>query len=360
MTKFNLYSDILPTKGFTRSLLFDSGRIKIHFIDNQIFNLFNDHDFKNLNLNEIDVLFKELLFDNDLVFQTNDVLNNCFPLINLDWDYSFQLTNAVIHATVDNCTNLSKIHDSFYIAHFNFIIDNNIDLASITILFNFLENHVCDSIELTFIDLLDKKLISKIELNISLSKKIIQFNNYSEIDLGEELIKPNRYFITLEHRNLKLAKNLDHFAESQQHHTYFNRKLYIDINGEIKNAPETFETFGNIKDIKSSIELNKIVKKTEFQKYWFIQKKQTDVCKDCEFRSLCVDNRLPIKRTENEWFHKVECTYNPYICKWYDEEGFLSLEECGVISNEKGFTIDHEKIKKINAILWEEEELEIE
>ena len=73
---------------------------------------------------------------------------------------------------------------------------------------------------------------------------------------------------------------------------------------------------------------------------------------------MCVDNRLPYKRKENEWFHKIECKYNPYIAKWEGEEGYQTLEECGVLSNEKGFSIDHEKIAKINAVLWDEEDIE--
>jgi radical SAM protein with 4Fe4S-binding SPASM domain len=146
------------------------------------------------------------------------------------------------------------------------------------------------------------------------------------------------------------------FSESQAHHTYFNRKLYIGPNGEIKNAPECPETFGYIQDLESPEQLKAIVQTPEFQKYWFVHKEITDVCKDCEFRHMCVDNRLPHQRTENEWYHKTECNYNPYIAKWQGEEGYRTLAECGVISNENGFSIDHEKIAEINKELWGEDE----
>jgi hypothetical protein len=141
------------------------------------------------------------------------------------------------------------------------------------------------------------------------------------------------------------------YSESITHHTYFNKKLYIGPSGEIKNAPETAEVFGYIQDIKSEEELQEIISTPDFQKYWFIHKDLIDVCKECEFRHMCVDNRVPIKRAKDEWFHMIECNYNPYIAKWAGEEGYQTLEECGVISNESGFSIDHEKIKQINLKL---------
>ena len=55
------------------------------------------------------------------------------------------------------------------------------------------------------------------------------------------------------------SKTLLHYSESQHHHTYFNRKLYISSSGELKNAPECTESFGNIQDINSHEELKQIV-----------------------------------------------------------------------------------------------------
>jgi hypothetical protein len=68
---------------------------------------------------------------------------------------------------------------------------------------------------------------------------------------------------------------------------------------------------------------------------------------------MCVDNRLPHQRqSDSKWYHKTECNYNPYIAKWKGEEGYRTLAECGVTSNEQGFSIDHERIAKINDELW--------
>jgi len=87
-------------------------------------------------------------------------------------------------------------------------------------------------------------------------------------------------------------------------------------------------------------------------KLWFIHKDLIDVCKDCEYRHMCVDSRLPNQRKDESSYHEEECSYNPYICKWKGEEGYKTLEECGVISNDQGFSIDHDKIASLNEKLW--------
>ena len=146
--------------------------------------------------------------------------------------------------------------------------------------------------------------------------------------------------------------NITLFTESQKHNTYFNRKLFIGANGEIKNALLTDEVFGNINELNSDAKISKIIESKEFQKYWYIHKGLIDVCKKCEFRHMCVDNRVPKKRNEKEWFMETECNYNPYIAKWNHEDGYKTLGECGVISNENGFKINRRKINAINKELW--------
>lgn len=54
---------------------------------------------------------------------------------------------------------------------------------------------------------------------------------------------------------------------------------------------------------------------------------------------MCVDNRVPVKRKENEWYMETECNYNPYIAKWKGEKGYMTLLECDIQSNKKEFKI---------------------
>ena len=81
------------------------------------------------------------------------------------------------------------------------------------------------------------------------------------------------------------------------------------------------------------VKLNEIITSNEFQKFWNVHKDVCDVCKDCEFKYMCVDNRIPQKKNEKEWFHTTECNYNPYIAKWKEEKGYITIKELGSTSN---------------------------
>ncbi len=197
---------------------------------------------------------------------------------------------------------------------------------------------------------------ANIIINTNRINSIIFFNSPFDKNLEDKIyyFKANKSRSSKK-RNSNFRSNRNLFSESQLHHTYFNRKLYIGPNGEIKNAPECEETFGNIKDLNSVEDLKEIISTPAFQKYWFVHKDLCDVCKHCEFRHMCVDNRMPFERADNQWFHKIECNYNPFIAKWEGEIGYRTLSECGVISNENEFSIDHNRITEINKEIWEEE-----
>lgn len=113
--------------------------------------------------------------------------------------------------------------------------------------------------------------------------------------------------------------NLFLFSESQLHHTYFNRKLFVGANGEIKNAPECNETVGLIQNMEQPQQLIDLVKTSVFQKYWYVTKERCEVCKDCEFRHACIDNRVPHQRENGYWYHLEECNYDPYTGSWKSE-----------------------------------------
>lgn len=53
-----------------------------------------------------------------------------------------------------------------------------------------------------------------------------------------------------------------------------------------------------------------------FQKYWHIKKDDCNYCKDCEYRYMCLDNRVPIKQINNLWEFDASCAYNPLISVW--------------------------------------------
>jgi len=141
--------------------------------------------------------------------------------------------------------------------------------------------------------------------------------------------------------------NLKLYSESLNHNSYFNKKIFIDESGNIKNSLSSSDIYGNINDMIDTNHFINVINNDSFQKYWNITKNKCDICKDCEFRHMCIDRRIPIQRNSNEWFYSTECNYNPYISLWKGENGYKNVEECGVISNKNNFILNEERIKAI-------------
>ncbi len=108
------------------------------------------------------------------------------------------------------------------------------------------------------------------------------------------------------------ASNIKHYTEAQKNNTCLNRKIAIDIEGNIKNCPSMKESFGNIRDTT----LQEALEKPGFKKYWNITKDQIQTCKDCEFRYICTDCRAYLEAPEDIYSKPLKCGYNPYTCEW--------------------------------------------
>ena len=81
--------------------------------------------------------------------------------------------------------------------------------------------------------------------------------------------------------------------------------------------------FGNIKDTS----LEEAINKPSFKDLWGIRKDDIDVCKDCEFRYMCLDCRCFIKDKKNIFSQPAKCPYNPYIAKWQGDDGYITVEK---------------------------------
>jgi len=112
----------------------------------------------------------------------------------------------------------------------------------------------------------------------------------------------HHYFIT----------NISTYTESLAHNSCLNRKISIDVDGNIKNCPSMSQSFGNIRDTT----LREALDHPDFKKYWNVTKDQIAVCKDCEFRYICTDCRAYLENPEDMYSKPLKCGYNPYTCEW--------------------------------------------
>jgi len=105
--------------------------------------------------------------------------------------------------------------------------------------------------------------------------------------------------------------NIDFFSEAKNYNPYVNKKVVIDISGNLKNAPNMDEEHGNF-NLKP---ISEVISDDRFRNLWNIKKDEIAVCKDCEYRYMCLDNRIPVKK-DGEWQHDTPCLYDVYSGKW--------------------------------------------
>lgn len=366
---FLLYSDCIPVKGWSKSSIYDlqmgkeySLQLALHGLikqakENTIDNLLKLHNkkYRKPILKHFDTLVKE-----ELGFYTDDPSQ--FPDLPLDWDHPGTITNAILDFTGNYELNkIVKLIEKLQCEAVQLIVPDSLKKTESIL------KELSDETWLKSIEVLadytnapqNKKLTSLCEKYGRVN--LICFYNspkYKEVDgkrnmrfiYNDTKVKACNYY-TVKPEQWIFVINIPFFTESQKHHTYFNRKLYIGPTGDIKNAPECEDVIGNVNK-QSTEEVIAAIKNPANQKYWYVHKELCDVCKHCEFRHMCFENRIPYQRKDGTWYHKEECNYNPYIGKWKGEEGYKTLEQSGVISNQYAFIIDHNKVEKTNKEIW--------
>ena len=278
------------------------------------------------------------------------------------FDYPARITNMIIFGNILGQNLITEIND--------------LQCENVQLYF-----HECVSVKQleTLLHLFDDSVAQHIEIIISFVEEFISptiweniFDKFKRLQKVVVLKAPEdkRIFTDFMHQNsvvfvsesfsyeicgevhpLHFTCNLPFFTEAQHHNTCLNRKICIDAEGDIKNCPAMSKSYGNIKDTT----LEEAINTPGFKDLWYICKDQIDVCKDCEFRYMCTDCRAFIKDPENIYSQPAKCTYNPYICLWEGQEGYVPVEECGTYSCETGFVPDKKRIAELNKRIWGEE-----
>lgn len=331
-------------RGYIRCCIYDLKRKEYELVPLETLKLIKLIEAKELR-ECFDIIHKE---DRDWIFfflskeyllEIPSIVYENFIPLSLEWDSPFLINNAIIHCNND-FTLIKKILSYAICKHIQLVCESKDRLISI------LENDIKGS-NFHSVEVIIEEELSKSEIDQLLSKYIILTNVFikkKSINFSE-----NKFFTPF------FFNNIDFFTESQSWNLFYNRKLIINNNGNIISSYDEKFILGSIVDIKTKKDLLNLINNKYFNDKWSISKDKCSVCKDCEFRYMCFDNRLPLLSIEKNYYFEIECSYNPYIAKWEGEEGYRTLAECGVISNEEGFSIDHEKIAEINRELWGED-----
>jgi SPASM domain peptide maturase of grasp-with-spasm system len=334
-TPFKIFTCCILVKGYERSIICDIQRESIHTIPNDVYQMLVEYDGKTLqeikthygeDYNEIIDEYFEFLEKEDYVFFTHTPQN--FPKIDLFWEEPCSITNAIIdldmNSTFLNWTQIIKEFEELGCKHIQIRSFTNHSLLFFEKILNQCENKRIVSVELVikYQPEFDKRLLfdfcqkyprlSTINVYSAPKTEALHISEQSEghiFTTTDEITSAAHCgIIAFDYFTI----NIKTFSEAQQHNTCLNRKISIDTEGYIRNCPSMPEHYGNIKDTT----LQEALQHPDFKKYWFINKDQISVCKDCEFRYICTDCRAYRENPEDLYSKPLKCGYNPYTCEW--------------------------------------------
>ncbi|WP_204344885.1 hypothetical protein [Psychroserpens algicola] len=351
-----------PIKGMNRSIIYDLNRQDYYFIPLSLYDKLSKNEVITF---DDDASYKEweaLLLEKEIIFSVdNDKEDQYFPPISEAYDMPCLLSTLIIHDNFD----IEKLGfiESAYVLNVSIIVNDyeSVKKQEFVDLMSKLSTFEIDSIYLYVTD--NKKSFNREDF-----RPLDGINQLFNIYIFEHLFEKDDSFDILNFvfrdtsfgefsqrmTKEKLQVNYPHFLEALNSNNYFNEKVYVDDIGNIRNGINSAKSFGNINAMKNDKELIDLIQSDSFKTLWNVKKDDTLICKDCEFRYMCVDSRNVEQNAEGEWFHKTECNYNPYLSKWTHEEDFKSLEECGIILNSEGqFKINEKQLETVFNSVWD-------
>ena len=342
---FSIFEDVKIVQGHLRSLIMDITRGKIHFIPNTLAAfLLKYHQDKKYDLvierykeryPGLYAEYHDFLIENEFVFDIKEAQLSNFPPIPFNSDNPFLLDCIIIHLSDMNAAGFLQL------LQLSPLITKNIVIYCST-------NHLSpENIEL---------VIRSLNIDNPRMVNIVAHEQYQVLIDG--LLAERKLFIArytpdiINHTFINqtshpekpvLSYNMLLYAEALRFNVYFNKKMFITEKGGIKNSHELPDIFGNVNEIDNRGMLEDIVASPEFGKYWRINKDSILVCNQCELRYICTSSAIPTPVKGRPAYIQTECSYNPFIAKWQDEDGYKSLAASG-ISTEGGLLHTDEQV----------------
>ncbi len=322
-----LASDCILVKGFARVALCDLQYQKIYFLSHKLSDKLINYDsggsFTELNETELRII--DELIANDCIVDIDNKDQLFFPQLSLEFNVPSYLANFILDISYKSKYKLKGILDELELLlcrHIELRFFDFFDIKILEYLINWLENSIIESVDIyapysttyTYIEhiLKLKKNNSRLRWFFihTTPENFVKPKLPTHIQFTTECITDSSHCGVVNH--FYFANNIAHFTEAQLHNTCLNRKIAIDVDGNIKNCPSMPYSYGNIKDTT----LKEALEHPDFKKYWYIHKDQIEICKDCEFRYICTDCRAYLEDPDNLYSKPLKCGYNPYTCEW--------------------------------------------
>lgn len=342
MNYIKLFSNCIIVKGFSQSLISDNQRCFSETIPNDLVEIIEKLNnkrsiaevFEEYGMNNKVALqeYIEFLIKKQYCFYCDEDEFDMFPDMNLVYKVPSTITNAVLELEQSKLIKINEwVYQLEYLGCSDLVLVfyESIESEDFLKIFNSLNNTRIKSLEINciFHKKYDIHFLKNISNDISSLTRLIFTNApYNKVDKWDNNILFDRIWLKEDIKSFKhcgvvntkyFNTNLPKVLEAINHNSCLNRKISIDVNGDIKNCPSMPESYGNIKDTT----LEEAINKPGFKKYWNITKDDIEVCRDCEFRYICTDCRAYTERTKFsdeglDLSKPLKCGYNPYTNEW--------------------------------------------
>lgn len=337
MRYFNLFGNILVTKGAGRILISDLQRNTSELMPLELFDLIEDlktnsienvinsynHDSK-----EIVEEYLSFLLEKEYGFVSQKSWDKNFPPLDLEYKAPSEISNLFIE--VDQISVLEKLIspvENLGINHLVIYSKRNFKTNDFLKIDQYFMTSVLAGIEifLPFCNEIDKDFILHLHNNTFRFYNLVFYNCPSAPFKAKDEF---RFVVNFLREDIKMTScgkvdlkyfntNLPKVLEAINQNSCLHKKIGIDADGNIKNCPAMLQSFGNIRDTT----LEEALGHKDFKKYWNLTKDNIEVCKDCEFRYICTDCRAYTEQTRTnkeglDISKPLKCGYDPYTGEW--------------------------------------------
>ncbi len=349
-----LYPNVIPVKGYNRSLLIDLQKGKPYFVPNDLVDYLEQRSGK-----EIEE-YETFIIENELGIRIHQELADCLSPLSVNYYPDSTINNAILELDAGSGWNIQSVLSQLDELGTRFLevrfLDDASLLKNLSIIRECVDGTTIESVQILvpFSEHLKGFLDSELRERFLRLSTIVVYNASNGFELttnAYNLLFTKQKSVSHEHcGNISMESftvNTQAYVRNRNYNSCLAHKISIDKDGFIRNCPSSEPTFGHT----DSTMLQKIVSGKEFQGKWELTKDQLQVCSVCEFRWICNDCRA-FTMNDREKGKPSKCTYNPFISLWADEENYLSEEACGISFHDNGIRIDEEKLNQINELVW--------
>lgn len=350
-------SNCVITKGANRDLFLDLFRNKWFTIPSELGELVEANALEKIEQEYPE--FYQILLDDECILEIPEEDEELFKKINteynspgiiedalIDWDYTsdYSITELVSQLEELKCKFICL---RFY-SDFDIAVLKEINKQIITSTIESVEVYISESNYLQ-----NESEIDSLRKQNPRFSKFILHSSESEDQHPNYIVKTKDKLIDNSSCGaispLYFGTNIKHYALTKNYNNCLYKKIGINTDGSLKNCPSCTLSHGNIRKDK----ISEVVTRKTYRNLGLIKKDDVEICKDCEFRSVCSDCRVYTdKKLINS--RPEKCQYNPYISLWSHEKNYSPVSACGDYNESGNFILNQEKVSELNQVIWGE------